>query len=180
MKGIEVFASLVAILFLIGISSMLAGVAIMTLNLVSQPSTAPINYEMRLSYLYPPIKYETMLLSYLEVTDTSGFQIKKILMYAAYQNNIEDVFIDGKDVTTLKSTTSDIFTKWIPSNPYLISLNVKGKSYVIADKIRSSQTAQINALKLRKISLPVYIESKIADDLKYNKDQGITLDFYVQ
>jgi hypothetical protein len=182
MKGIELIASLIAILFMLGISSFLGGIIIIVTNAVEQPSTRNINYEMYVSPYYPPIKYESMLLSYLEVTDASGIQAKRLLAYAAYQGSVDSIFIGSKEVTSLGSTTSSTFDKWIPTQAYMIILNVDGKPYIIAQNAQAVNTLSKSMLNMRKISVPIYIDR---DSMAYgNKKNDLplkaTLDFYVQ
>jgi hypothetical protein len=181
MKGIELLSSLIALLFLIGIGTFLGGIVILVINMVTLPSTNPIDYELQLAPSYPPVKYQTMLLSYLETTDESGFQIKKILAYAAYQGNVTNVFIDGTEVTTLGSSTSDMFNEWIPREFYVLGLNINGKEHIISRNTGSSSGSMLN---LREISVPIYVDSTIYT--VYSREGNpelplnVTLDLYVQ
>lgn len=183
MKGVELLSSLIALLILLGMSSLLGGLLVFIINLAELPSTHPINYEMYYSAQYPPIKYETMLLSYLESTETaSGYQIKKILAYAAYQNNVNNIFVDGLEINTLGSSTSAIFNQWIPTEAYLLELTINGKDYIIAE--RGIRNLANSVLRMRRISVPVYIDIETAQAFKPDKTSvlplDITLDFYVQ
>jgi hypothetical protein len=182
MKGIELIASLIAILFMLGISSFLGGIIIIVTNFVEQPSTSPINYEMYISPWYPPIKYESMLLSYLELTDASGIQVKRILAYASYQNSVDSIFIDGKPVATLGATTSSAFDKWIPGEAYAIILNVNGVPHTIAQNAEAIRKISKGILSMRRISVPVYIDrdSMASGNSKNELPLKATLDFYVQ
>jgi hypothetical protein len=184
MKGIELLSSLIAILVMLGFSSLFGGLLVFIINLAEQPSTNPINYEMYFSATYPPIKYETMLLSYLESTDVSGLQIKKILAYAAYQNNVTNVFVDGTEITTLGSSSSTVFKQWIKDEAYLLELTIGGKGFVITKNDRAIRALSNNVLRLRRISVPVYIDDETAKEIKSDKASplpiNVTLDFYVQ
>jgi hypothetical protein len=185
MKGVELLSSLIALLILLGMSSLLGGLLVFIINLAESPSTHPINYEMYFSPQYPPIKYETMLLSYLESTETaSGYQIKKILAYAAYQRNVTNVFVDELEIKTLGSSTSTIFNQWIPTEAYLLELTINGKDYIIAENERAIRNLANNVLRMRRISVPVYIDIETAQSFKPDKTSvlplNITLDFYVQ
>ena len=106
MKGVELLASLLALLIMIGITGLLGSVIILVIELAK--SVTPPTYNLYLSPIYPPIKYEGMLLSYLE-TNISDYQIKKILTYVAYQKNVTNIFIDGKiEITGLTGNTTYI------------------------------------------------------------------------
>jgi len=185
MKGIELLSSLIAILVMLGFASLFGGLLVFIINLSEQPSTNPINYEMYFSPKYPPVKYEAMLLSYLESTETvSGFQIKKILAYAAYQNNVTNVFIDGTEITTLDSSSSAIFNQWIKDEAYLLELTIGGKGYIITKNARAINALSNNILRLRRISVPIYIDDETAKEIKSDEIKplpiNVTLDFYVQ
>jgi hypothetical protein len=186
MKGIELLSSIVALLMMLGIGSLFGGAIIFVLNAAMQPTSSKINYEMYLSPIYPPIKYESMMLSYLESTEkVSGIQYKKILAYAAYQNNITDIFIDGnKEVKTLESSTFDIFSYWLEREGYILALSVDGKAYVIAKNTRALPNLPTQKFKIRRISVPIYVD---ADMIKHAKTASgrenplnVTLDFYVR
>jgi hypothetical protein len=181
MKGMEMLASLVAILFLIGIGSLIGGIVILVINLIHLPTTQPINYELYIFSSYPAIKYQTMMLSYLEATDENGIQIKKILTYGVYQDNLDDVFVDGTEVTTLGASTSEMFKKWIPNEFYVLSLSINGEGHVIAKNFNPSGSD--DTLKTRMVSVPVYIDRSnfMLYSSAKNKDipLKVTLDLYV-
>jgi hypothetical protein len=178
MKGIELFASVISLLFLIGISAMLGGVVIIALNLVDAPTTQTIDYEMQMSSVYPPIKLQTAMLSYLELTDVSGFKIKEILSYAAMQENIDSVLIDGKYVTTLGTTTSDSIKRWFPDSSFIVTLNINGRVILIADNMLSSRSVQSAVLTLKHVSVPIFIDSQSINE--YSESPSAKIDFYVQ
>jgi len=185
MKGVELLASLIAILMMIGISALLGGAIIFVLNAVRQPLSDRIDYELYLSSIYPPVKFETMLLSYLESTEeNSGFQIKKILTYAAYQKNITNVFVEGNnEVTMLSESTYGIFSVWLGGNGYIITLNVGDDQYIIAENTRAFPTLPDKALKLKRISVPLYTDAALIRRSIAEKGRelplNVTLDFYV-
>ena len=167
---------------LIGVGSLLGGAIIFILNATRQPITSKVNYEMYLSPIYPPIKYETMLLSYLE-SEYSGFQIKKILAYAAYQKNTTNIFVDGNnEVTKLSEYTYDVFSYWLEGNGYLLALNVGGKAYIIAENKRAFSIFPDEMFRVKRISIPLYIDaySKHSTDKTRELPLNITLDFYVK
>ena len=180
MKGVELLASLLALLIMIGITGLLGGVIIFVINLAK--SGTPPTYSLYLSPIYPPIKYETMLLSYLE-TNISDYQIKKILAYAAYQKNVTNIFIDGKiEITGLTANTTNILNQWFTNEGYLLVLNVDGVGYIIAENRRAFSILPNSMLNLKRISIPLYIDSSsiIKTDKTYELPLNITLDFYVQ
>jgi hypothetical protein len=183
MKGIELLSTLVALLMLLGISSILGGLVIYVINAVRQPTTSPIDYEMYLSPGYPPIKYQTMLLSYLESTEaSSGLQFKKIMIYAALQRNVTDIFVDGYYIDTLGDATQTSFNKWIPEEFYLLALNVKGTNLIITKNDRALRALSSNVIKLRRVSVPVYIDASMIGAKPKNSDIpiNVTLDLYVR
>ena len=185
MKGIELLATVLALLMMIGATAFLGGIIIFVLNAAYQPTTSKITYEMFLSSIYPPIKDESILLSYLETTDEpSGFQVKKILTYAAYQRNITNVFVEGKEVTTLGATTLNVFSLWLKGNGYILALNIDGYPYFISDNRRAFKILPDNMLKLKRISVPVYIDVESIKKIKTYRELelpiSVTLDLYVQ
>jgi len=180
MKGVELLASLLALLMMVGISAFLAGILIFVINGEKQPSTTPINYEMYYSPIYPPIKYEIALMSYLE-TNISNYKIKKILAFAAYQRNATNIIVDGNvEITNLGDFSSKIFDQWLPNEPYLLILSASGREYVLVEKRKSIQVS--DTLKIRRISIPLYIDSSsiIVTDKTRELPLNITLDLYVQ
>ena len=186
MKGIELLSSLIGILMLMGLGALMGGAIIFILNASIQPTTSKIDYEMFLSPIYPPIKYESMLLSYLETTEeVSGLQFKKILTYAAYQEDIDVVFVDGdKMVTTLSASSYDVFSLWLDRDGYMLVLNVDGKGYLIAENSRSLPKLPDQKFSVKRISVPLYIDSNSLKGVNYDKTRElplrVTLDFYVQ
>ena len=181
MKGVELLSSLIALLFLVGIGTLVSGIVVLVISMIELPSTNPINYELQLSSAYPPIKYQTMLLSYLEATGQSGMQIKKILAYAAYQGNVDNILIDGTMVTTLSSSTGDMFNKWIPREFYILSLNIGGKDYIIS---KNTGSLSDGVMELREVSVPVYIDSAVYNVYSEGENPSlplnVSLDLYVQ
>ena len=181
----ELLSSLIALLMLMGLGALMGGAIIFILNASIQPNSSKINYEMYLSPIYPPIKYEAMILSYLETTEeTSGIQFKRILTYAAYQENINDVFVEGdKEVTTLSASSYNIFSLWIEREGYLLVLNVDGKAYVIAENSRALPKLPDQKFNIKRISVPLYIDANSLKGVKYVKGRElplkVTLDFYV-
>ncbi len=185
MKGVELIATLISLLTMLGITSLLGGIIVVTLNAVK----TPVSTEMVLSPIYPPIKYETMLLSYLESTDAdTGFQIKKILTYAAFQDNITNIFIyppitpGNEEVKNLRSTTSRIFYTWLEKNGFIVVLNVDGYPHVLAQNIGGFVILSDNILNVKRVSIPLYID--VETMRKIDKDRElplkVTLDLYVQ
>jgi len=188
MKGVELLAELVSLLVMIGVTIVLGGVMIMSLNLVQAASPfaewigRPIEKEwvMVLSPLYQPIQYEDMVLSYLESTDDSGLQIKKIIAYAAYQENVTNVFIDGKEIDLVDSS-SKIFSQWFEESGYILVLNIDGHPYVLAQNRRAFPIFSDRSLRLRRISQPTYVdkESVGVTDKTHELPLDATLDLYV-
>jgi len=185
MKGIELLASLISILMMIGIAALLGGAIIFVLNAVRQPLSGRINYEMYLSPIYPPVKYEIMLLSYLETTEeNSGYQIKKILTYAAYQKSTTNIFVEGNnEVTTLSESSYKILSGWLEGDGYILALNVDGINYIIADNRRALPILPDEVLKLKRISVPLYADASSIRKSSTNRNKelplNVTLDFYV-
>ncbi|MFH0929451.1 MAG: hypothetical protein V1818_03790 [Candidatus Aenigmatarchaeota archaeon] len=186
MKGIELLASILALMIMIGVGSLFGGIIISVINLSEQPSLGPIHYEMFMFPAYPPVKYETMLLSYLETTEpSSGLQIKKILTYAAYQRTIDSIYIEGETISRseLEQATRDVFEKWLPGGAYLIELKIGKENHVIAKNSDVLGKLSKEVLRIRKISVPLFIdeETYIANYPKNSElPMNIILDFYVQ
>jgi hypothetical protein len=184
LKGVELLASVLGLLMMIGIAAFLGGIMIFVISAAHQPSASKITYEMFLSPIYPPIKYETMLLSYLESTETaSKIPIKKILVYAAYQKKVDSIFIDGANVTTLGDSSVQIFNNWLQDEFYILILNVDGNEYTIASNRRALVILPDNMEKIKKISVPLYVDSKsfvLVNDKTRELPLSITLDLYVQ
>lgn len=184
MKGVEALAEIVALLIMFGVAAVLGGLIIITLNYVTWLKATPIDvtaeYTMSLLPIYPPFKMEDFLLSYLESTEeTSGIPIKKIIVYAAYQENVTNVFVDDKEID-LTATSSKIFSQWL-NDPYLLILNVNGRPYVLADNKKAFPIFSNKMLSVRRISIPTYIDEKSIGIKSNNKlSLDITLDFYVQ
>lgn len=186
MKGIELLSSFVSFLVMLGISIFLGGVIIGVLNVARAWGVfiGPAEYEMGLSPLYPPINYEDMLLSYLEttieLTDGTRFQIKKVLVYAAYQKNVTNVFVDGKEVTTLIKSSYKIFSNWIGNYGYILVLNIGGEPYILAENRGALGITPDRMLIIRRVSIPTYIDSESVIGKTRELPLDVTLDLYVQ
>jgi len=184
MKGVELIATLIAFLFMVGISIFLSGIIITALNFArtSQNYCALLGVNCKVSntmYLYsayPPLKYETMLLSYLEVT-VENIQIKKLLAYAAYQKNVTNIFVDDKEIKSLRSKSSAMMWQWLGKNGYLLALSIDGKPYVLADNKRAFPIASDDIVRLKRISIPVYLD---VESTRGQQPLSVTLDLYVQ
>ncbi|MBN2202970.1 MAG: hypothetical protein JW700_02205 [Candidatus Aenigmarchaeota archaeon] len=181
MKGVELLASLFAVLIMIGIGSLLGGLVIFIINTAELPTSQPIDYEMQMHATYPPVKYETMLLSYLE-SDYEGMQFKKILAYAAYHENLDNLYVDGIRIVDLEKSTKDVFDQWIPNQAYIIELNIDGNGIVIARSSSLIGYRKNDITEVRKLSVPIYIDAEVFDSLskKTPLPLKVTLDFYVQ
>jgi len=182
MKGVEVIAEIVSLLVMIGLSAVLGGLIIITLNYVTVLKASPIDvtaeYTMALSPLYAPIKMEDALISYLESTDPSGLQIKKIITYAAYQETVTNVFVEGNEIN-LAASSSQIMSQLIKNDAYLLILNVRGRPYILADNKKAF--AMDKTLSLSRISFPSYIDEKsIRISLNHELPLDVTLDLYVK
>jgi hypothetical protein len=182
MKGLELLASLIAIFMMLGIGALMGGAIIFILNAARQPSADKIDYELYLSPIYPPIKYEAMLLSYLEAEEeNSGIQFKKILAYAAYQKNTTNIFVEGDEVTKLSESSYKIFSSWLENNGYLLAINIDGIAYVIAENKRALPTFPDQTMRVKRISVPLYIDRNSFRVYKTRElTLNVTLDFYVQ
>ena len=185
MKGVELLSSLIAILIMIGVGTLFGGIVIFAINLANLPTSRAIDYETYMFAAYPPIKYETMMLSYLETTEpTSGFQIKKILNYAAYQEKIDGIYIEGENITKpeLEAATRNVIEQWIPQGAYLLELKVGDETYVITKNAGSLTAYSEDVLRIRKISIPLYIDNRnfvVTNQKNTELPIKITLDFYV-
>lgn len=188
MKGIELISEIIAMLIMIGLTAALGGVIIIGINFVKSADALPLigenipkTYIMGVSPIYPPIKNEEMLLAFLEITDeNSGVQVKKILTYAAYQNNVKNVFVDGKEID-LTDVSTRIFSKWFGNDGYMLILNINGYPYVLSQNKKSLPILPDNILRIRRISYPVYLDKESAKAIKVNYELPIkiTLDLYV-
>jgi len=188
MKGVEALAEIVSLLVMFGLSAVLGGLIIITLNYVTILKASPIDvtaeYTMSLNPIYPPIKMEDFLLAYLESTEeTSGIQFKKIITYAAYQENVTNVFVDEKGIKEidLVASSSKIFSQWLEDYAYLLIMNVRGHPYVLAENKKAFPIFSNKMLSVRKISIPTYIDEK-SIGIKSNNELplDVTLDLYVQ
>jgi len=183
MKGIELLATIISFLVFLGVTIIFGGIIISAVNTAqaTKPFVITTPYKLALSPLYPPIDYENMLLSYLETTDPySGFQIKKLIVYAAYQKNVTNVFIDGEEVTTLPQASSEIFSRWIGNYGYMLILNSGGEPYILVNNKLAFEILPDRMLKVRRVSIPSYIDSESVGGKTLELPLNITLDLYVQ
>lgn len=183
MKGIELLATIISFLVFLGITIIFSGIIISVVNTVqaTKPIVRITPYRLALSPLYPPIDYEDMLLSYLETTDPySGFQIKKLIVYAAYQKNVTNVFINGDEVTSLPLASAEIFSRWIENYGYMLILNNGGEPYILVNNKLAFEILPDRMLKVRRVSIPSYIDSESVAGKKRELPLNVTLDLYVQ
>jgi len=184
MKGVEAIAEIVSLLVLFGLSAVLGGFMLIGLNYVSFLKATPINvkaeYTMVVAPIYPPIKMEDVLLSYLESTDSSGLQIKKIIVYAAYQESVTNVYVEGNEIN-LADFSEQIMSQLVKNDAYLLVLNVRGNSYILAGNKGAFTVSSSKMLSLDRISFPTYIDEKsIRVSLAHELPLDVTLDLYVQ
>lgn len=184
MKGVEAIAEIVSMLVLFGLSAVLGGLIIISLNYVSFLKATPIpikaEYTMAIAPIYSPIKMEDVLLAYLESTDSSGLQIKKIIVYAAYQESVTNVYVEGNEIN-LADSSYEILSQLIKDDAYLLVLNIRGRPYVLAENKKAFPIYSNKLLDLDRISFPTYIDKKsISLSLNHELPLDVTLDLYVQ
>lgn len=189
MKGMELIATLISFFVMIGVTTMLGGITISLIQTIEEimlkTPLEPADYRMALSPLYPPVDYENMLLSYLESTievDGKQIPIKTIIVHAAYQRNMNTIFIEGDSIpfADFKEITSDVFNVWAESQGYMLVLNIEGEPHTLADNRRALGTEDDEVVKIRKISVPTFIDSESVVAGSQYLPLDVTLDLYVR
>ena len=66
----------------------------------------------------------------------------------------------------------------------MLELNIGGKGFIITKNDRAMRALSNNVLRMRRISIPVYIDVETAKEIKSDETNplpiNVTLDFYVQ
>lgn len=154
MKGVELLASIVGLLFLVVVSFVAGGIIIWTQNMVTLTGMGA-TYTLILSPFHEPIKYESMLLSYLEL-EHQGYAVKDIIVEAANQKLVSNIYIDGKYVTELPEFTRQKFGLWFGDNPYLLILYSEGEERVITGNKDAFIPSEKEKLMVRKVRMKIY------------------------
>lgn len=157
MKGVELIASIIAFLFLFAVSFVLIGLVIYVDNVV-RPLTHS-TYQLVVSPIHQPIKYETLLLAYLETTD-NGVPMKKILTEAANQDkpgtSSNPAYVDGVAVDNLLEYSQKIFSNWMGNSPYVLVLRIDDHEYILSEDREGFPLNDRDILNVRKISTKIF------------------------
>jgi hypothetical protein len=146
MKGVELFSD-IFLLFVLMAATVLIVAFVYYAWLAYGIESAlglvnPRKIEMRI--LYYPVKYDSTLLTFLELTDTnSGLQMKKLLIAAAIQSNT-DIWIEGNSIDV--SRVSERFLDDMITGSYV--LKTSDPEMIIAEDGKVSTTLQKVSTKL--------------------------------
>lgn len=151
MKGDEFISSLISFIVLFAIGALMMGLIVWT-NTYADKIAGEKILKIEVGVIHLPLKFEDMMLSYLETT-SSGIPMKRALIYAAYQGTNEPI-IDG-NLIDLNSETKDIIVKWMGDKPYILTMNINGVETVISTSLKSFPMSGGQKLDLRKINVPI-------------------------
>ena len=153
MKGDEFVAALISFIILFAMAAIIVGVLVYTNGLHALSWGGSLDVVLVGTHL--PIKYENMLLSYLEVTDdTNNIPMKKIISYAAYQGTLTPN-VDGVLVNNFKSDTAVIMSTWVSDRDYIVTLEINGAETMIAGNLGGTMISSAQKLVLRKATAPI-------------------------
>lgn len=156
MKGVELLAMIIAFFFLFAITFILGSITIYVENVVRGLGFHK-SYSMVVSPIHLPVKYELMLLSYLETTEhRTGIPPKKILTAAATENTTTYIYIDGEIIHDLPQFTENIFGIWMGEEAYLLILDVEGYERVIAGNKNAFALEEVEAIRVKKVSTEIF------------------------
>jgi hypothetical protein len=137
MKGIALFADILSLLILLAII-MFMTILVWSFIILHQVEVnlgvaTPRTVELTLFYL--PVKYDTMMLAFLENT-YNGIPIKRIIEAAAIQENT-DVWIEGNDINL--TTVSKNYLSARIDKPFILKIVLPDKEIkIIENEIKSS------------------------------------------
>jgi hypothetical protein len=158
MKGSELLGDMISILVMIGISFVAGGVVLWVMNITEQTDWGS-TYSLILNPMHQPIKYEEMILSYLETTHTTSasgpaISTKRIILEAVDQGNPRSVIVDGQKFD-LFSITQPTFDSWFQGAPYLFMLKIKGVEYPLGGSSTKFVGKEEKKISVRSLKIPV-------------------------
>lgn len=164
MKGSEMLGDIISMMMLIGVSFIAGGVILWTLN-ITQSTGWGAMYSLTLDPVHQPIKYETMILSYIEITENSA-PIKSLVLKAIEQGTVDEISYKGSEFD-LESVTTEIFDKWMQGEPYLLVLKMSGVENHLAGSSKSFVGIENKRFSVKKINIPIRSVSKEGELIMY-------------
>jgi hypothetical protein len=123
MKGIFLLSSLFSILILIIVIVLMSSLIwIFTEIYGVEANMGLVNpREVKIRILFNPAKYESVLLSFLEL-EHQGMPMKKILNAVVIQNDAEAWMTEIKDFIDVSKISSDFLNQMLDGKPYLLKI----------------------------------------------------------
>jgi len=160
MKGSELLGEIIALFILIGISFVAVGIVLWVMNLTEETDWGS-TYALTLNPIHQPIKYEIMLLSYIETTQPSGSSgpmtpVKRIIFNAVEQETTDINNVDvGGQTFDLQTISKPIFDGWFRKDPYLLMLKIGEEEYPLAGTSKSFVGIEDKKIPVKKVAVPI-------------------------
>lgn len=161
MKGSELLGQIIGLFILIGISFVAIGMILWTIQ-ITETTGWGSTYSLILAPIHQPIKYEVMVLSYLEVTH-SGIPTKNIIFEAIEsgitdKDDLEEIIVtDGSESHefNLPLLSKDAFDGWFGEDPYVLLIEIDDEPYRLAGSGRSFVPTTDEKIAVRKVTIPI-------------------------
>lgn len=153
MKGSELLGQIIALLVLVGISFVAGGIILWTMNITEDTGWGS-TYSLTLNPIHQPIKYEAMILSYMEVTH-DGVPAKDMIVNSIDNGDpLTDVNVDGKTFDLIE-ITRNVFDSWFGDEPYILFIERNGVRARVAGSSLRFVDYQDNKISVKTLNIPI-------------------------
>ncbi len=153
MKGVQFWSLLLSTLVLIGVSIPILIIVVWANGLAETFGGATVN--VTVEGLHLPIKYENIMMSYLETTSPrNGIPMKTIIRNAAYQGTTQP-YVNGVRIVTLEQDSYDIMSMWVGDRYYLVTMTIDGGEERIAGSVGKMLSTSTKRLEIRRAPVKV-------------------------
>ncbi|MBR9682215.1 MAG: hypothetical protein GOV02_00935 [Candidatus Aenigmarchaeota archaeon] len=159
MKGSELLGQIIALFILIGISFVAGGIVLWVVN-ITETTDWGATYSLVLTPVHQPIKYEAMMLSFLETT-YSDVATKNIIFSGLenYDYTLDNGGLDEIDVgvaeVNLRTISKTTFDDWFGDNPYVFIFKIEDNYYKLAGSSKPFRDNEDRKISLRRIIIPI-------------------------
>ena len=162
MKGSELLSQLVLLFVLIGVGFVAGGLVLWVTNITHETGWGS-TYALVLHPIHQPIKYESMLMAYLETTHVSEtgmpeVPMKEIIIKAIEDDTPEDVTITYESETQefdLGTISTNVFDSWFEGDPYLFVIEIEGIEHRVAGSSGSFIDIEDKKISVKKLKVPI-------------------------
>ena len=156
MKGSELLGQIVALLVLVGISFVAGGLILWVMN-ITEDTAWGSTYALTLNPIHQPIKYEIMIMGFMETTH-NGITTKEIILKAIETCDNSACLTDieiGDNTFDIRAISKSVFDNWFEETPYLFMIEIDDIKYRLAGASTGFIDYEDNRISVKTMNIPI-------------------------